>query len=406
MKKRNRKYALAIMLLATGLLAGMRASVAGEEELRIQYKVGEGLNIGNGENLFHIQGRVQGRYTYTINDGATKDTSGFSVNRAEIRMDGHVLDKKLKYGFEMNLATRARATTTAVCGAPTDADGDGQIDTCTATNAVTAESTTGLAMLNDYYVDWVPAPYFGVQVGQFKVPFLMQQLTSSTKQQFVDRGLSTGFFDFSRDIGINIHGKVLNDKLNYAVFLMNGDGANSLNRNNRAPLVGARLEVPIFGKYEYSESDVGNSEEHNLGVGAAIAFNEGSSTLQSGTVAAFTKAIHGTLDAGYKYHGWSFQGAGMLTRTQEGARLTNWGYNAQVGYFVIPKTLEFAARAGGAVFSNATRNQYEYAGVVNFFPWQKGHGIKFQTDYTLLQHSGGTAGRNDHRFRVAMNLIF
>ncbi len=390
------KTKIAAILMTAGLILSGFNLLAEEEGPRLQYKVGDGLSIGDGNNLVHFQGRVQGRLTYSILEG-TADTATFSVPRAEFRIDGFTLGKKLKYGFEMNLATRARATTTSVC---TNAG-------CTTTaNAVTAESTSGLASLNDYYIDWVPTSYFGVQTGQFKVPYLIQQLTSITKQQFVDRSLSTGFFDLGRDIGVNLHGAVLEDKLKYALFVMNGDGANSLNRNSRSMLVGGRLEVPILGTYEYSETDVGQSPDHNLGVGIGYAFNENGSASQSGTIAGFTKTQNGTLDVGYKHNGISFQGAGMITRASEVAKLTNWGYNTQLGYFLIPKTLEVATRAGGAVFSNATVNQYEYAAVLNYFPMSKGHGVKFQTDYTLLMNSGGVQNINDHRIRTAMNLIF
>lgn len=369
-----------------------------DEGFRTVYKVGDGLSIGDGSNLVHIQGRVQTRFTFSGLEG-TKSTDNFSVSRGEIRLDGFTLDKKIRFGFEMNLATRNPATTTTVCA---DAG-------CAPTTVLTSSSTSGLATLNDYYIDWVPNSYIGIQAGQFKVPFLIQQLTSSTRQQFVDRSLATAFFDFARDIGVSVHGSLPifeETPLNYAVFVMNGEGANSINRNKKSLMVGTRWELPILGEYKYSETDVEYSEDHNLGFGVAYVFNEGNLLTQSGTVPAFTKTHNFTFDAGYKHRGFSFQGAGMLTRASESpTKLTNWGYNAQVGYFFVPKFFEVALRAGGSIFSNATTNQYEYAAGVNLFPWRKGHGVKFQIDYTLLKNNRGP-GLMDHRIRTAMNLIF
>lgn len=377
-------------------------AIADENGMRASYKVGDGLKIGDGNNLVSIQGRVQGRFTYNALEAAA-DNDTWAVQRGKIKIEGTTLEKKLRFGFQMNLATRARATTATVCtdGAGVDVDATGE---CTQTNsaAVTAESTTGLATLEDYYVDYVPFDIFGIKVGQFKVPFLMQELTSSGKQQFVDRSLSTGFFNLGRDIGANFHGQIFENGTNYSVFFMNGDGVNTINRN-QGLLVGTRFEIPIFGEYKASESDTDDSQEHNLGVALAYAFNEAAGAVQNGTIAAGMKAHHGTLDVGYKYRGFSFQGAGMLSRTAEGARLTNWGYNAQVGYFIVPKKFEVAVRSAGAIFSNATANQYEHSLALNYFI--VGHGIKLQTDYALLMNNRGL-NLNDHRFRTQLQVVF
>lgn len=376
--------------VALGLFLMAGNLTAGEDGVRIKYKVGDGLSIGDGSNLLKIQGRVQGRFTYNNLESAA-DNDTWAIQRGKIKLEGHVLDQLLKYGFQMNLSTRARATTATVC---TNA-------ACTTTAAaVTTESTTGLATLEDYYIDWAPADYFNVKLGQFKVPFLMQELTSSGKQQFVDRALSTGFFNLSRDIGADFHGDVLNDHLKYDIFFMNGDGVNTINQN-QGLMVGTRFEVPILGEYKTSESDTDDSEEHNLGLGVAYAFNEVAAAVNN--IAAGTRTSHGTLDLGWKYKGWSLQTAGMLQRTHEGAKLTNFGYNAQAGYFFIPKKFEVAAKAGTTVFSDATRNQHEYSLGFNYFI--VGHGIKFQTDYAVLLNNRGQ-NLNDHRFRTQMQLIF
>ncbi|QQR81687.1 MAG: hypothetical protein IPJ69_06190 [Deltaproteobacteria bacterium] len=359
------------------------AGIVKADDIRTVYKVGDGLSIGDGENLVHFQGRVQPRFTATKTEGSSV-TDGFTLNRGEFRVDGFVLGKKLKYGLEFNFATtstKSTATTTTTCTVTGAAEATpGTAPTCVATTTnstapLTSVSNTGVGVLNDYYIDWVPTKEFGIQFGQFKVPFLIQQLTSSTKQQFIDRSLTTGFFDFGRDMGANAHGSVLDGKLNYSAFVMNGEGSNSVNLNSQHLMAGTRLEVPVLGTYEYSETDVGNSEDQNLGFGLAYLFNDnGGAATQNSTIARYTRASHGTFDVGYKHRGLSLQGALMLSRAMEGTKLTNWGYNAQAGYFFIPKTLEVAVRQGGTVFSNAVAantNQYEYAVGMNYFPWQK-----------------------------------
>lgn len=390
--KKSRK--IAVLLVAVGLVfvGEITARAEEEEEIRVQYKVGEGTFIGNGDNLVHIAGRVQPRFTYNGLEGAP-DTDTFTIQRGRIKIDGHTLKRKLRFEFQMNLSTSSKASTTPVC---TDAG-------CTTTvNAVTAESTTGLATLLDYSIDYVPYTFFGVKVGQFKVPFLMAELTSSAKQQFVDRSAATGFFNLQRDLGVTFHGEAWENGLKYDAFFMNGDGQNTINRN-QSLMLGTRLELPILGTYKNSESDTDNSQEHNLGVGIAYAFNDLGAAFVNSTIPAGSRTSFGTLDAGYKYKGFSFQGAGMISRNHEGVRLTNLGWNAQAGYFFVPKIFEVALRSAAAIFSDAITNQYEYAATLNYFI--KGHGIKIQTDYSFLMNARGL-NLNDHRVRTQLQVVF
>lgn len=393
MKKATKQIAI-VLILSLGLILTSQNARSDEKGPKIYYK-DDGLHVdsADGNYTLLLQNRVAMRFTYNALGMGAADNNTFSIPRGEVRLEGNVFSKKLKYGFEFNLATRDAAKTATVC---TNA-------ACTSTAAaVTTESTTGFAVLNDFYADWIATDYFGIEFGQFKAPFLMQQLTSSTKQQFVDRSLSTGFFDLGRDIGVAIHGNILNYHASYSLFGMNGDGANAINKN-QGLLLGARVEVPILGTYKPLESDVDYSETPNFGVGAAYAYNERGSSFENGTIAAGIKASHLTLDAGYKYHGISFQGAGMYSRTNEGTQLSNWGYNAQAGYFIIPKHLELAAKYSGAVFIGAVANQYEYSGAVNYFV--KGHPIKLQMDYAALRNVNAV-GRTDHRFRTQLQVIF
>lgn len=383
------------VLVGCSMLSGTAFAEEAAKEapsIKVGYKDGLFVESADGNNRVHLQGRLQTRFTFNALESADNNHS-FAVQRGKIKLEGHVYRTNIRYGFQMNLATRNAATTTAVC---TNA-------ACTTTaNAVTAESTTGTATLEDYYLDWMPIAEFGIKAGQYKVPFLIQELTSSGKQQFVDRSLATGFFNFARDLGVTLHGELFGGKMNYAAFVMNGDGINTINRNKNY-LTGLRLEAPILGGYEYSEADVGHAEEPQLGVGLAYAYNRSASAAQNGTIAANTRASAATADIGFKFRGWSFHGAGMYGRDHGGAGVTNWGYYGQAGYFVLPKHLEVAVRSSGAIFKGVTRNQYEYSAGLNYFI--KGHSLKLQTDYALLLNARGQ-NLNDHRFRTQMQVVF
>ncbi len=371
MKAMNKvKQTALVGLLAIGVMSAQAADA--QAGVKVNYKLGKGVSFESeeGDYKLNLSGRLQFRHTYNGLESAA-DNNTFAVQRGKIKLNGYVFNEDLRYEFQMNLATRTGAN-------------------------------SGVAQLEDFWVDYFPVSYFGIKAGQFKTPFMVQGMTSSGSQQFVDRSMFTGFFNPAYDIGLDIHGNLFEKKANYHVFAMNGDGANTLD-TNQSPMFGARLEFVPLGEYQYSESDVGQSDEPNLGFGLAYLYNVKGTAYESGTIPAGTKTSHGTFDASFKYKGFSLLGAAGISRTHEGAELTNWGVNAQTGYFIVPKHFEVALKYGTAVFSNAVRNQSEYAIGLNYF--FVGHSLKLQTDYTYLQNARGYE-LNDHRVRTQLQVAF
>lgn len=378
MKTGVKHVGLALSLTIVVLLAAVSGLQADEGEqkekpFKIGYKFGKGLTFesAKGDYSLTLSAHLQGRFTHNALESAA-DNNTFAIQRGKIRLEGNVFDKTVKYGFQMDLSTR----------------------------------TGGTATLDDYYIDWVPSNYFGIKFGQYKVHFLMQELVADSKLQFIDRSLSTGFFDLRRDIGMTIHGDIVKDKVNYAVFALNGDGANTFN-TNQGIMGGARLEYAIVGTYDRSEPDVENSEKPNVGIGAAYVFHDSLNSTggmsQSATIPVGTKSSMATFDMGVKYRGFSFRGAGMYTHAHEGVDVTNIGYNAQFGYFVVPKKFEVAVGHGVVFFDDATPNQYEYVGGVDYFI--KGYPLRVHADYGFIMNNRGL-NLNDHRFRTQMQVIF
>lgn len=358
------------------------------EAVSISYKAGKGTKIesDDGNNELNMSFRIQGRFTADILTDGGDNSWTFSIPRAKPKFAGHVFSPDLHYELQFAFGTKSGTQTQVINGIP----------------VVTKESNSGFADLEDAYADYVPFEFFGIKGGQYKVPFLKQELTSSGKQQFVDRAFSTNEFNLKRDIGMTIHGTP-SDHFNYWAYFMNGAGANSFNLND-SPLVGARVEFPIIGKYKSSESDIDDSQTVNAGIGIAYAYNQFDKSFQSGLVAAGTKASLGTFDAGIKYRGFSFQGAGMVLRTHNGPSFTNSGWNGQIGYFFVPKKFEIALRQSGFVVDGATPNEYAYAASLNYFIL--GHSIKWQTDYTFVQNANNVLNQDDHRIRSQVQLIF
>ncbi|HEX5036874.1 MAG TPA: porin [bacterium] len=395
MRSRLMKGKAAVLALAMGLsaiLGSASPASADDDGPKIYYKDGFHIDSADGNYAWMLNLRLQSRLTYTAIE-AGKDLVNFSIPRGEIRMEGNVFTTKLKYGFEMGFGTRVGSKTAPVCA---DA-------TCSTTvNAVVGESTTGLPVLNDYYFDWQPMDQVQLKFGQFKVPFLYTELVSAMKLEFPDRSVTNNIFSLARDLGLDLHGNLFDYHLGYHFFIMNGDGANTIH-SKREPMIGARFEVPIIGDYKYSESDVDYTEEPALGLGVAYLLDDRGSSFENGTIPANVRASHGTIDLHFRSHGFFALGQGMLSRVHQGAKLTNFGFNAQAGYFIIPKHLEVAARASSVVFSNAIPNQYEYGACLGYY-FNK-HNLKLQTDYALLMNQRGL-NLNDHQFRTQLTMVF
>jgi phosphate-selective porin OprO/OprP len=109
--------------------------------------------------------------------------------------------------------------------------------------------------LNDAYLDLAGVPGVGnIRVGQFLEPLCFNELTSSKYISFIERASLTAFAP-SRNVGVMVHDKAADGKLNYQVgfFLDTGKMANK--RGNDDYSVAARLAYLVAGE-EKSEKVV------------------------------------------------------------------------------------------------------------------------------------------------------
>jgi len=119
-------------------------------------------------------------------------------------------------------------------------------------------STSGLL---EYYGDYTHSAAFTARLGQFKVPFTIENPMSTTRWEGIYSttsidALSGGSGDVigsksGRDMGIQLSGKLLSKNdfylLEYAVGLFNGTGFNTSENNNHKDLAGTLTFQPIKG---------------------------------------------------------------------------------------------------------------------------------------------------------------
>ncbi len=91
------------------------------------------------------------------------------------------------------------------------------------------------SFLQDAFVNVHYWPQFQIQFGKYKEPVSLEVLESDARLLFVERGLPTQLAP-NRDVGIQIHGELFDERLNYALGLFNGvaDGGSGDNETSNS----------------------------------------------------------------------------------------------------------------------------------------------------------------------------
>ena len=77
--------------------------------------------------------------------------------------------------------------------------------------------------LVDAYINYDYFPYLQLQTGQFKEPFSLEQLTSDKYFPFNERSFAY-YLTPGRDVGFMVHGTLLDEAVQYAAGIFNGEG--------------------------------------------------------------------------------------------------------------------------------------------------------------------------------------
>lgn len=235
------------------------------------------------------------------------------------------------------------------------------------------------------------------QAGQFKVPLGRQRLTSSGSQQFVDRSGVSREFAPGRDIGVQVHGLLASDRVEYRAGVFNGAGQNNWSRDRGLRYAG-RVMVQPFGEVDYSESDLEFAETPRL----AVAANVESSDRRDNAEGVRQVVLGGDVD--FRYRGLSLLSeVFFLTLRDETDAPQSHGFVLQGGYLIVPQRLEVAGRFGAwRPFGGAASYQRERGVAIGYY--MNGHNLKLQTDVRQLSGVGRDASANE--VRVQLQAVF
>jgi len=361
------------------------------DKVEVSAKFGDGVTVKAGDFKLNLRGRIQVQGLSLI---PTEGSTAVRQNAIMVRRARLVLKGDLPWHLTMNLQLAFSAQ---------DMEPD-------APN-----------VLRDFNVQWAPLRDLSLRLGQMKVPFDVQRITSSSAQQFVDRSTVTGEFNLDRDVGLVAYSDDflgLNGRLRYALGVFGGDGRNRMG-TNIGLLYAGRIRYSVFGPFDDKiEGDPARDSLFRLAVGAGVGHNVATNRPRSTFVTPYRAArfdyTHATGDIHLKWRGlsllseiyWRNANENQQTHVVSGSALTEysrsgWGWFTQFGAYLTP-WLELGARYGDSTPFAGTDPTFsrlrEIGGTVNLM--FDAHNLKLQTDAFWLDDGRGGNGRVQVRIQA------
>lgn len=355
-----------VLLASIGLVvAGSAAALAQDAKPAADWSKKLTFSSPDGKFTLSLGNRVQARFEHQDFDlGSAADIDRFRARRVKTAMEG-VAFGDVKYKIQANWV--------------------------------------GTPILEDAYFQYTRHPLAQLWVGRGKAFFGRQELTSSGKQQFVDRSLFSGRFHPGRDHGVALVGEAPSKVFEYQVGVYNGSGIATNNNDNDDFMTTARVVWHPMGMIALEESALDYPAHPKLAVGVSALQNEtgtGTSAQDDSRLAA---------ELAFKYLGLNAV-AEYVTEDRETptSQVDTDGYLVQIGYLFPNKKLEIAGRHAVVSPDTPTDRDQTENGVA--FSWYiSKHDYKLQADYRTVEdlaQSVTSANREYDEARLQLQLAF
>lgn len=384
------------------------------------YNKGFFLESDDGNFEMKMKFRTQLRLSVDNTDDketGEKDTAtDFNVRRFRIYWEGHAFKPWFNYLFQIS------------------ADNNGNF------------------LLRDAYVDAAYDTRIFPRIGQSKVPFNREELTSSSELQFVDRSIVNDQFKWARDRGVAAYGLLAN-MFTYGFGVYNGDGLNGTSVDSNLLYAGRIQFNPCCGKLQYGTTgsfpitgDYKLEPMNFNGKRPIIAFGVAGATLPGLNIAEktpdnsdlrlrmndlgvqFADVSSITADVNFKYRIFSISGeydgrwikpkganGDAVLPVSDLGTVYDQGFEAQAGIFLVPRVLELAGRYAYIDFDDAVSlipgeplpdDQWAVTPGINYYITRDNR-WKIQLDYNFIKSSFLTgADTNENLFRVQLQAYF
>ena len=362
------------------------------------YNGGFFMKSSDGNWLMKVNGQIQNRFMYNDAGGQSNDY-GFEIRRLKVKFSGHIVDPSWTYKISI-------------------------------VNQRDSQGSSGNS--NTMYVEdaWLTKTYDSglyFKVGQFKAPFLREELVSSSAQLTVERSMINNQFTYGWTQGVELGSK--GDGFWWRAMYL--DGPNSANTqaqglgNDVASIV-ARADWRLDGSWSDWKSFTGYGKSDSYAfVGAAVQwFNRSNRSVTSTEYGGFdgNRTLGLTVDGSVGGEGWTFYSA-FVWANNKGSTFTTgpdsnhaWGVVVQGGVMVDDDTQLFAryevgdiegynqgnARYanGPSLSNNGQRTGHDSTLTVGFNNWFAGKNVKWTTDFgyafSTLNNDGTEAPHADY----------
>lgn len=331
-----------------------------------------------------IQSRLQFRYANPFDSDPRslsdleKQSSSFMIRRARTKLKGHAYWPWLKYYLQYDWAD---------------------------------------PVLRDFNLSIEKYPWAELWLGRGKVLYNDERITSSGKQQFVNRSIVNDLFTLDRQEGIQLSGALFPESwhsFNYALGVFTGLGVGERNNDDSEMMYSARLQWNVLGQeMAFSQSDLAYHEQPSLSLAVAAASNQSKCTsfatsqdscrslpqFESGKAGQY-RLNQIMEEIRFKWRGLSLKHelhgktiTDTLTSPSESKQATHMlGGLVQVGYFphfslpFLPRELELAGRYAFVDPNTARQHdlQHEISGVINYFLSGHDHKISLQLSHLIV----------------------
>ena len=329
------------------------------------YKAGKGFYLSNQDGSFSLMMSGQLQTRWVMNNSRDEDPAGnningsetswgFQVRRAKVRFQGNVIDPSWTY---------------AINGAFEGPDSGAQIPVSNTTLNTGNQSNGGTFEFQEAYIAKELESGLTLTFGQFKTPWLREELVDSSQQLAVERSVANEFFNQDRAVGVMA--SYATDSWNVAASYNNGQQT-ALSQGTRYTnfadnptdwAFSARFEYKISGDWSDFDSFTSSpGDEEAIMIGAAVMgqkYGEASEGVDipatpAGVAPAFPGASYGldgtkvmgfTVDATAKFGGFSLFGSFVYQSYEGGSGLSNvngnnldgekwnpWAVVVQAGY--------------------------------------------------------------------------